>query len=565
MKRRNPATGSRGATAQSSSLCQMLAGAEMNEHRLPALLVLAFCISAWAILGSGCSDGVRSTSAGDIAEFYAPETAGASIDMERILQARIPSGPYRVVAGDILRLEIPKVLDSELQETEPASDGRASYNCRVDDEGRVLLPIVGWITVAGKSLAEIESAVLAQYYPKYVKVLLPVYASMLEYHTYRVSMIGAVAKPGVYAVRHDQMSLVALLTEAGGIVEKGATVIRISRQNPVEPPRAGTQAFALPLERQGGRGAEGRFVTAGALDVAFREVILPASDVRVRATFERQGPLTTTGWLAIERDRKVLIRKWLDIGNESQRHSFLAAAPAAADGATADSLNRKLAQLAEYLESHPQPEVAPPAIEHEVWEQTGPSQFTAPLQVPVTSRSQFAGTAPMPADRITESGAKDRTLVLPVRGLNIPFADVAIEEGDSVIVEGPSEQYVSVVGLVARPGNMPYPPNARYTLIQAIAFAGGLDLVADPRYVSIYRLKPDGEVASATIRLVNPKSAQQLTQALALPLRPGDVVAVEHTPRTRMNVFCDRFFRTSLGLGVYLTPESSWGGNGNHD
>jgi protein involved in polysaccharide export with SLBB domain len=140
--------------------------------------------------------------------------------------------------------------------------------------------------------------------------------------------------------------------------------------------------------------------------------------------------------------------------------------------------------------------------------------------------------------------------------LNIPFADVVLAEGDTVIVEPPQDQSVSVVGLVARPGNMPYPPGTRYNLIQAIAFAGGLDLIADPRYVSVYRLAPDGEIASVTFQLVNPRRPQQLTGTLALPLKPGDVVSVEHTPRTRTNVFFDRVFRISLGL--YVSPESLW-------
>lgn len=100
--------------------------------------------------------------------------------------------------------------------------------------------------------------------------------------------------------------------------------------------------------------------------------------------------------------------------------------------------------------------------------------------------------APARKDPDRGSAPGIETLVLPVRGLNIPFADVALAEGDTIVVEPPREQSVTIVGLVARPGNMPYPPGAHYTLIQALAFAGGLDLMADPRFVSVYRLAPDG-------------------------------------------------------------------------
>jgi protein involved in polysaccharide export with SLBB domain len=252
---------------------------------------------------------------------------------------------------------------------------------------------------------------------------------VLEYRTHRVSIIGAVARPGIYALRHDQMSLVALLMEAGGIAEDGAAVIRIARAGP---------GLASTVEME----------SAG--------------------------------------------RRMMD------RSHFVASVPAPVEGRL------------------------------------------------------LSGAWSSPA----AGGEAAANLVLPVRGLNIPFADVALLPGDRVVVERPARQFVTIVGLVNRPGNMPYPPDTRPTLIEAIAFAGGLDLIADPRYVSVYRLRPDGEVLSTTFELVNPKNQGQLTETLALPLGPGDVVSVEHTPRTRTNVFFDRVFRISLGL--YFNPEDFW-------
>jgi hypothetical protein len=178
------------------------------------------------------------------------------------------------------------------------------------------------------------------------------------------------------------------------------------------------------------------------------------------------------------------------------------------------------------------------------------------LPVEVGPQKKTRADPPRTRDIALDTPPSTQTLVLPVRGLNIPFADVALEEGDTVVVEPPREQLLSVVGLVRTPGNMPYPPGARYSLIQAIAFAGGLDLVADPRYVSVYRLAPDGEVVSITFQLVNPHRQQQLTDILALPLKAGDVVSVEHTLRTRTNVFFDRVFRITLGL--YISPWEYW-------
>lgn len=388
--------------------------------------VAALCsaVLAAVIVVAGCGDQVRQPSASELVEFAAAVPAGPSVDMDRVTRAMIPKGPYCVVPGDTLQLEMLSLLDPQsLRDVAAANVQEFKY--RVDDHGAIMLPIVGPFPVAGKSLSEIEASVIAAYFPKYVRMPFPVHAAVLEYAVRRVSIVGAVAKPGLYSLRHDEMSLVSLLMQAGGINDKGAAVIRINH--------------------------------AGG----------------------------STGWN---------------------------------NGASGAGIK---------------------------------TAYAGGVQDRPAAQRLAARTTDQPAGR-----NEPATLVLPVRGLNIPFADVALEEGDSVVVEWPQEQFVSVVGLVNRPGNFPYPPTARYTLIHAIGFAGGLDLVADPRYVSVYRLQSDGGIASVTVQLVDTKADKDLTDALALPLNPGDIVSVEHTPRTRANTFFERIFRVNLGL--YFNPDDVW-------
>lgn len=144
--------------------------------------------------------------------------------------------------------------------------------------------------------------------------------------------------------------------------------------------------------------------------------------------------------------------------------------------------------------------------------------------------------------------------MLPVYGLNIPFTNVALREGDTVIVERLQVPMFSVVGLVRSPGNFPYPPDIQYNLMQAIAFAGGMDPVAAPRYATIYRLLVDGSIARVPFRLVKDG---EFTEAMTTPVRPGDVVALEHTPRTRVNTIIYNMVRFNTGL--YLTGNDLWG------
>jgi hypothetical protein len=102
-----------------------------------------------------------------------------------------------------------------------------------------------------------------------------------------------------------------------------------------------------------------------------------------------------------------------------------------------------------------------------------------------------------------------------------------------------------VIGLVRNAGAYPYPPGARYTLSDALGFAGGVDEMIDPRYVRVFRRTPEGKIVDA----VFPLRGLTPTSAVATWIKPGDVIAVEQTPRTRTNLILSRVF--SLNFGGY--------------
>jgi len=116
---------------------------------------------------------------------------------------------------------------------------------------------------------------------------------------------------------------------------------------------------------------------------------------------------------------------------------------------------------------------------------------------------------------------------------------------------------ITVVGLVNKAGNFPYPPDVEYNLMQALGFAGGLNMSAEPRYATIYRLAADGTTVSATFNVAGIAKSKDPTKSLNLPLKPYDVVAVEHTPRTRAKVFWDRVFR--FYVSTHLTSDEIFG------
>ena len=373
---------------------------------LLSLVILTACMS-------GCGDQVRTPSGEQLAAFERAGTLEEStVDMDRVRKAQLYTGPYRVIPGDVLEFTMPALLRAvtaaELQMAQTPGGNEQPYICRVGTQGTIALPAVGELRVVGLSLAEIEESVIDAY-RRYLVLRPSIFARILEYRTSKVYIAGAIKKPGVYTLRADQMTLVSLLAEAGGIVETGAAIVRVVRS-----------------EEQSMSG-----------------------------------------------------------GNH-----------------------------------------APHGARH-----PGPA-------------------GPNIADVNQE---KESAIVLPVVGMNTPFRDVSLEEGDTVVVEQIQVPWFSVLGLVSRPGNFPYPPTAEYNLAQAIAFAGGLDPVADPHYVTIYRLGEGGAVIRVPMKLVE---RNELTNALNTSVRPGDVVAVEHTGRTQMNTTINNLLR--INAGIYLNGDDLW-------
>lgn len=191
-----------------------------------------------------------------------------------------------------------------------------------------------------------------------------------------------------------------------------------------------------------------------------------------------------------------------------------------------------------------------------------------PGAFPLRSDEMSLVTLMMKAGGVTQEGAgvirirhanatgEAEPLALPVKGLNIPFADIALKEGDVVEVErlNPQES-LTVIGLVNKPGPFPYPPTIQFNLLQAIGFAGGLDQIAAPEYARIYRQSPSGELISIVLKL----SGTGANSAYRTILRSGDVIDVEQTSATRARLILAKVFRFTTGInaGAFYNINSS--------
>jgi protein involved in polysaccharide export with SLBB domain len=167
--------------------------------------------------------------------------------------------------------------------------------------------------------------------------------------------------------------------------------------------------------------------------------------------------------------------------------------------------------------------------------------------------------------RVSETGI----ITLPIIG-EIPVAGKTLAEIESSVIDAYFPKYVvnppmvvcevkkyqsenervfTVVGLVNHPATFPYPPDVQYNLMEALAFAGGLDMTADPHYLKIYRQDASGKVIYATFG-VDKKS---LVDAYGVRIKPGDVIYVDHTLRTRVNKFLSDIFRVTVGADTRYT------------
>jgi polysaccharide export outer membrane protein len=103
-----------------------------------------------------------------------------------------------------------------------------SKSVQVANTGTINLPLVGEVAAAGKTAAEIEKDLTQQLGAKYLKSpQVTVYVK--EHNSQRVTIEGAVRKPGVYPIR-GTLSLLQLVATAEGvdkdIYSKDVTVFR---------------------------------------------------------------------------------------------------------------------------------------------------------------------------------------------------------------------------------------------------------------------------------------------------------------------------------------------------
>ncbi len=122
---------------------------------------------------------------------------------------------------------------------------------RVGDDGAANVPLVGKVELAGLELEGAEQAIAAAGVHRGVFRNPHVTVTMKRPRVNKVTVIGAVEKPGVYELPRGSSALLAALVAAGGLTDEASTEVEIRRPQRGGVPDGGPMQ-QMPRERLAG-------------------------------------------------------------------------------------------------------------------------------------------------------------------------------------------------------------------------------------------------------------------------------------------------------------------------
>jgi polysaccharide export outer membrane protein len=176
------------------------------------------------VLAAGCGAAV----------LFQPQSAPAQ--MARMQQASLQTFPATSTSSQSFRVNPNDYIvgSEDLLEVQFFGQEDLNRQVRVDGEGEVTLPLVGAVKVGGCTPKAIEKNLMAAYGARYLRdPQISLYVK--EYRHQRVSVTGAVDKPGYYEIIGPR-KLLEVLAMAGGLQDKGASskagdVVQVIREH----------------------------------------------------------------------------------------------------------------------------------------------------------------------------------------------------------------------------------------------------------------------------------------------------------------------------------------------
>lgn len=199
----------------------MYAAREPGWLRRGAGLLLSFSVCGLWIGLPGCSD--KRISYEQFRDMQASLEAKEPVKVSPGQLALSEVQKFRAQPGDVLKLTLIG-LDTGLTPT--------TVNARVNPAGEIRLPMVDTLNVRGKTLSEIEQAIIDAYVPNIIKKNLTAYAEVEEATMISVIVNGAAGQRGLVNLRSDKRNLLYALVQSQGFIKSASGVVHVRPARP---------------------------------------------------------------------------------------------------------------------------------------------------------------------------------------------------------------------------------------------------------------------------------------------------------------------------------------------
>jgi polysaccharide biosynthesis/export protein len=200
-----------------------------------AALLLAGCAGQGADMANALAPGqpqAETTASIETKATAAVDRSKVAEAAKSLTAAATPgSNAYKIGPQDVLDISVYQVPD--LQRT-----------VQVAESGTVNLPLVGDVQAVGLTAQQVEQDVAKRLGAKYLQSP-QVTVSVKEFNSQRVTVDGAVAKPGVYPIR-GRSSLLQIISTAGGLTELSDDSNVVARPARLAPPPPSTMPPSAP-------------------------------------------------------------------------------------------------------------------------------------------------------------------------------------------------------------------------------------------------------------------------------------------------------------------------------
>ncbi len=192
----------------------------MSTHTpLPPLLFqragFAACLCAFLVC-QGCATGAML--ARDLpSEWHAVAASNAqTVDLSKLASATIPQD--LIAQGDVISIDLRVGMKK---------DDNPTFTARVQDNGEIDLPYIGGIPIVGLTMLEAEDAIRTAAINRNVYRDPLITVSMKSPKVNRITVIGAVNKPGTIELRPGNCDLLQAITAAGNLSENAGTIVEV--------------------------------------------------------------------------------------------------------------------------------------------------------------------------------------------------------------------------------------------------------------------------------------------------------------------------------------------------